>query len=117
VAGSVQPAKKGMTPINMHSIQASLEAIERIVPLRKPVHHPARSFSQEQGRSQAAQYWSHKSGSQESPSEKYCKLCKKHGGMHITHTTKDCRKYKKNGMAKADFHAAKKAGKKPNPAK
>ncbi len=33
------------------------------------------------------------------------------------HATKDCRKYKKDGMAKVNFHTAKKAGKKPNPAK
>ena len=50
--------------------------------------------------------------------EKSCKLCKKFGGTHTTtHTTKDCRKYEKDGMAKANFHAAKKAGKKPNLAK
>ncbi len=49
--------------------------------------------------------------------EKSCKLCKKHGGMHTTHTTKDCRRYKKDGMVKANFHTTKKAGKKPNPEK
>jgi hypothetical protein len=38
-------------------------------------------------------------------------------GAHTTHATKDCRKYEKDGMVKADFRAAKKAGKKPNPAK
>jgi hypothetical protein len=49
--------------------------------------------------------------------EKSCKLCKKHGGAHTTHSTKDCRRYNKDGAVKADFCAAKKAGKKPNPAK
>jgi hypothetical protein len=33
------------------------------------------------------------------------------------HATKDCRKYEKDGMVKAEFHTAKKAGKKPNLAK
>jgi hypothetical protein len=33
------------------------------------------------------------------------------------HATKDCHKYEKDGMVKADFCAAKKASKKPNPAK
>ncbi len=37
--------------------------------------------------------------------------------MHTMHTTKDCRKYEKDGTAKANFRAAKKAGKKPHPAK
>ncbi len=48
--------------------------------------------------------------------KKSCKLCKKFGGAHTTHATKDCRKYEKDGTAKADFCTAKKAGKKPNPA-
>ncbi len=33
------------------------------------------------------------------------------------HATKVCGRYKKDGMVKANFCAAKKAGKKPNPAK
>jgi hypothetical protein len=33
------------------------------------------------------------------------------------HATKDCCKYKKDGLVKANFCAAKKAGKRPNPAK
>ena len=49
--------------------------------------------------------------------EKSCKLCKKLGGMHTMHFTKDCRKYEKDGTAKADFRTTKKAGKNPNPAK
>jgi hypothetical protein len=43
-------------------------------------------------------------------------MCKKFGGAHTTHPTKDCRKYEKDRMVKANFCAAKKAGKKPNPA-
>jgi hypothetical protein len=33
------------------------------------------------------------------------------------HATKDCHKYETDGTLKANFRAAKKAGKKPNPAK
>jgi hypothetical protein len=49
--------------------------------------------------------------------EKSCKLCKKHGGTHTTHATKDCHKHKKDGTLKVNFRTAKKASKKPNPAK
>ncbi len=49
--------------------------------------------------------------------KKSCKLCKKHGGAHTTYATKDCHRHKKDRMVKANFCAAKKAGKKPNPAK
>jgi hypothetical protein len=37
--------------------------------------------------------------------------------VHTTHTTKDCCRHKKDRMMKANFHTAKKAGQKPNPAK
>jgi hypothetical protein len=49
--------------------------------------------------------------------KKSCKLCKKHGGTHTTHATKDCRRYEKDGTVKANFCTTIKAGKKPNPAK
>jgi hypothetical protein len=49
--------------------------------------------------------------------EKHCDLCKKHGGAYTTHNTRDCCRFEKDGTEKADFHAAKKGGKKPNPTK
>ncbi len=60
------------------------------------------------------QYWSYKQGFW---FKKHCKLCKKHGGAHTTHATKDCPKYEKDRTVKGNFCAAKKAGKKPNPTK
>ncbi len=47
--------------------------------------------------------------------EKNCDLCKKHRGAHTTHTTRECRKYEKDGTEKSSFHAAKKGGKKNYP--
>ncbi len=44
--------------------------------------------------------------------EKNWDLCKKHGGTHTTHTTRECRKYEKDRTEKSSFHAAKKGGKK-----
>jgi hypothetical protein len=110
--------EKGMTPMDMRTLQASLEAIERVC-----THKKAHVLSGEKA--------SHKNeAGAKRPStgttlrvpkkvrfKKSCKLCKKYGGAHTTHATKDCRKYKKDGTAKANFRAAKKAGKKPNPAK
>ena len=32
--------------------------------------------------------------------EKHCSLCKKHGGVHTTHNTKECRKWNKDGTLK-----------------
>ncbi len=47
--------------------------------------------------------------------EKHCNLCKKHGGAHTMHMTRDCHKYEKNGTEKSSFCAAKKGGKKNYP--
>jgi hypothetical protein len=47
--------------------------------------------------------------------EKHCELCKKHGGAHTTHNTRDCRRYKKDGTEKSSYHAAKKGGRKNYP--
>jgi hypothetical protein len=32
--------------------------------------------------------------------EKHCSLCKKHGGVHTTHNTKECRRYNSDGTRK-----------------
>ncbi len=110
--------EKGMTPMDMRSLQASLETIKRVC-THKKAHAPASekaSCKNKVGSKQPSN-----GATRQVPKkvhfEKSCKLCKKYGGTHTTHATKDCRKYKKDGTAKADFHAAKKAGKKPNPAK
>ena len=39
--------------------------------------------------------------------EKYCLLCKKHGGTHTTHDTLDCWKYDPNGTPKKNFKGMK----------
>ncbi len=49
--------------------------------------------------------------------KKHCNFCKKHGGAHTTHATKECCKYEKDQSLKDKFHSSKKAAKKPNPAK
>jgi hypothetical protein len=110
--------EKGMTPMNMRSLQASLKAIERVCTPEK-AHAPSgekASHKNEVGAkrpSNGATKQAHK----KVRFEKSCELCKKHGGAHTMHATKDCRKYEKDGTTKVDFRAAKKAGKKPNPAK
>ncbi len=47
--------------------------------------------------------------------EKHCKLCKKHGGAHTMHNTRDCCRFEKDGTEKSSFCAAKKGGKKNYP--
>ncbi len=47
--------------------------------------------------------------------KKHCNLCKKHGGTHTMHNTRDSCKYEKDEMEKASFRTTKKGKKKPNP--
>ncbi len=47
--------------------------------------------------------------------EKDCNLCKKHGGAHTTHNTRDCHRFEKDRKEKSSFFAAKKGGYKTNP--
>jgi hypothetical protein len=107
-----------MTPMDMRSLQASLKTIERICTHEK-AHAPSGEKASHKNKAGAKQ--PSNGATRQVPKkdhfEKSCKLCKKYGGAHTTHATKDCRKYKKDGMAKANFRTAKKAGKKPNPTK
>jgi hypothetical protein len=110
--------EKGMTPMDMHSLQASLKAIKHVCTPEK-AHVPSGEKASHKNKagvkrpSNGATKQAHK----KVHFKKSCELCKKHGGMHTTHATEDCHKYEKDEMAKANFRTAKKAGKKPNPAK
>jgi hypothetical protein len=109
--------EKGMTPMDMQSLQASLKAIERVCTHEK-IHAPSGKKASHKNKAGAKRpsNGATKQAHKKVHFKKSCKLCKKFRGVHTTHATKDCCKYEKDGMAKADFHAAKKAGKKPNPA-
>jgi hypothetical protein len=102
----------------MHSLQASLEAIERLC-THKKAHEPSgkKACHKNKAGAKRPSTGATKQAHKKVHFERSCELCKKHGGAHTTHVTKDCRKYNKNGMVKANFCTAKKAGKKSNPAK
>jgi hypothetical protein len=110
--------EKGMTPVEIYSLRMSIESIERVC-------------TQEKANAQCNKKASNK-GKKENMrpgtksmtrvlkkfcTEKHCNLCKKHGGVYTMHNKKDCCKYEKDGTEKANFHAAKKGRRKPNPAK
>jgi hypothetical protein len=103
----------------MHSLQASLEAIECMCTPKKAHAQSNEKASQNKNEAGAERpsTGATKQAHKKVPFERSCKLCKKHRGVHTTHATKDCHRYKKDGTVKADFCTAKKAGKKPNPAK
>jgi hypothetical protein len=102
--------EKGMTPVDMRSLQASLKAIEHVC-------NPARKHQKSVTGTKRPSTGATKQVPKKVRIKKSCELCKKHGGAHTTHTTKDCCRFENNRTVKADFCAAKKADKKPNPAK
>ncbi len=110
--------KKGMTPVDMHSLQACLKAIECMCTPEKAHAQFGKKASQ---KSKAGTKRPSTGATKQAPKkvcfEKSCKFWKNYGGVHTTHATKDCCRYKKDGMVKAAFRATKKADKKPNPAK
>ncbi len=109
--------QKGLTPLDMHMLLTSLEAIEHVCTHEKgkPDEKSKKSsFNRKKGKKQPGT-----DPMVRVPKkvrfEKNCDLCKKHGGAHTTHTTHECRKYKKDGTEKSSFRAAKKGGKKNYP--
>jgi hypothetical protein len=104
--------------MDMHSLQASLGAIECMcTPEKAHVQSGKKASHKNEARAKRPSTGATKQAHKKLCFEKICELCKKHGGAHTTQATKDCSRYKNNGTVKADFHTAKKAGKKPNPAK
>jgi hypothetical protein len=107
--------KKGLMPMDMHSLLTLLEAIECICTHKKgnPDHEKSKKslFKSKKGKKCPGI-----SPMVQVPKkvcfEKSCNLCKKHGGAHTTHSTSECCKYKKDGTEKSSFHAAKKGRKK-----
>jgi len=109
--------EKGGAPTDICSLLQSLKAIERICGQEgssksNPSRNKKASHSEKKGT---------KRPGTESPrvpkkvrTEKHCDLCKKHGGAHTTHNTRDCRRFEKDGTEKSNFRAPKKGGKNPN---
>ncbi len=110
--------EKGMTPMDMRSLQASLKAIERVC-THKKAHAPSSEKASHKNKVGAKQ--PSNGATRQVPKkvrfEKSCELCKKYGGAHTTHATKDCCKSEKDRTVKTNFCTTKKAGKKTNSAK
>jgi hypothetical protein len=93
-----------MTPVDISSLRASLTTIERVCMQEKPYAQSGKKASQ---KNEAGTKRPSTGVMKQIPKkvhfEKSCKLCKKHVGMHTTHATKDCCRYKKDRMVKANF--------------
>jgi hypothetical protein len=105
--------EKGMTFMDM-PLQASLEAIECMCTHEKAhVQSGKKAFHKNKAGAKQPSTGATKQAPKKVCFERSCKLCKKHGGTHTMHATKDCHRYEKDGTVKADFRAAKKAERNP----
>ncbi len=114
--------KKGMMPMNMRLLLTSLEAIEHICTYKKGKLDNFEKFNKSFNKGKKGKkrpgtnsmVWVPKKVRFEK-FDKHCKLCKKHGGAHTTHSTRDCCRFEKDGTEKYSFRTAKKGGKKNYP--
>jgi hypothetical protein len=111
--------KKGMTPMDMCSLLMSLEAIECICTYEKGKSDTFEKSDKSSNKGEKGKKCPGTNSTARVPKkvqfEKHCKLCKKHGGAHTMHNTRNCRRFKKDGKEKSSFRAAKKGGYNPNP--
>jgi hypothetical protein len=109
--------QKGMMPLYMCTLLTSLEAIECVCTNEKGKPDEKSKKSSFNGKKGKKRPGTHPTvrAPKKVRFEKNCNLCKKHGGAHITHMTRECRKYEKDRTEKSSFRAAKKGGKKNYP--
>ncbi len=108
--------EKGMTPMDMRLLLTLLEAVERVCTYKKGKQESSKKASH---KGEKGKKCPGTNSTARVPKKvhfkKKCNLCKKHGGAHTMHNTHDCHRFEKDGNEKANFHAAKKGGKKGNP--
>eukprot|EP00804_Cyclotella_cryptica_P004831 CCRYP_004920-RA/>CCRYP_004920-RA protein AED:0.84 eAED:1.00 QI:0/0/0/0.5/1/1/2/0/367 len=97
-----------LVPQSVRELLEVLERIEKAYPTKKVGEGPKTvAKSNDSSRKKMVSFSDRIP--KKSRTEKYCSLCKKHGGAHTTHNTPDCRKYDSNGTPKSSFK-----GRKPN---
>jgi hypothetical protein len=108
--------KKGMRPMDMHSLLTSLEAIERVCTYKKGELESSKKSSH---KSEKGKKFPGTDSMARVPKkvhfEKHCDLCKKHRGTYTMHNTCDCCRFEKDGKEKSNFRATKKGRRKGNP--
>ncbi len=81
--------------MDMHSLQSSLEAIERVcTPEKAHAQYGKKAFHKNKTGAKRPSTGVMKQAPKKIRFERSCELCKKHGSMHTTHATKDCCRYK-----------------------
>jgi hypothetical protein len=111
--------KKGMMPMDMCLLLTSLEGIKRVCTYEKGKLDSYKKSEKSSNKGKKGKKCPGTNFLARVPKkvcfEKHCDLCKKHGGAHTMHNTRDCCRFEKDGKEKSNFCAAKKSGYKSNP--
>jgi hypothetical protein len=111
--------EKGMTLMDMHLLLTSLEAIECVCTYEKGKLDSFEKSNKSSNKSKKGTKCTGTNSTVWVPKkvrlEKHCNLCKKHGGTHTTHNTRDCCRFEKDQKEKSSIRTAKKGRYKSNP--
>jgi hypothetical protein len=111
--------EKGMMPMDMRLLLTLLEAIEHVCTYEKGKSDTFEKSNKSSNKGKKGKKHPGTNSMVRVPKkvhfEKYCKLCKKHGGAHTTHNFCDCCRFEKDGKEKSSLRATKKSGYKSNP--
>jgi hypothetical protein len=111
--------EKGMTPMDIHLLLTLLEAIKCICTYEKVKLNSFEKSNKSSNKGEKGKKCPGTNSTARVPKivcfKKHCILCKKHGGTHTMHNTRDCCKFEKDRKEKFSFRAIKKGGYKSNP--
>ena len=86
------------TPVSTRALLLVLEKVENNVELEaKPSGTNKTKGADQKCKMESMDSRIPKKVKKEGWTEKHCVLCKKHGGAHKSHNTRDCRRYNKDG--------------------
>ncbi len=104
--------KKGMTPMDMRLLLTLFEAIECVCTYEKGKLDTFEKSDKSSNKSEKGKKQPGTDSMVQVPKkahlEKYCNLCKKHGGAHTMRNTGECRRFEKDGKEKSSICATKK---------
>ena len=94
---------QGIIPQSLRNTIETLETIEQFQESSKPPGKPSENGKKGSDGKRKVSFQDEKVPRKKSRTGKYCDLCKKHGGAHMSHNTADCKKYSKDGSLKKGF--------------
>jgi hypothetical protein len=104
--------EKGMMLMDVHSLLTLLEAIKRVCTYEKGKLDSYKKSKKSCNKGEKGKKRPGTNFPARVPKkvrfEKHCNLCKKYGGSHTTHNTRDCCRFEKDRKEKSNFRAAKK---------